>query len=93
MVHFFENKKIIHLVIRKIRGYFVLKSVKAHKNEIFIGGPTRLSNKTTISKNPNFNGMVVNGHGEVIFADNFHSGTGCLIITSNHNYDSGTKIP
>lgn len=86
-------KKIIHLVLRKTRGYFVLRAVKSHKNQIFVGGKTRLSNKTVLGKNPNFNGMIINGHGEVIFGDNFHSGTNCLIITSNHNYDLGTKIP
>ena len=37
--------------------------------------------------------MVINGIGKVIIGDNFHSGTGCLIITSIHNYDYGKKIP
>lgn len=86
-------KLFIGTIIKMIRCYFVLRQVKAHHNEIFIGGYTRLSDKTILGKNPNFNGMIINGHGEVIFGDNFHSGVDCLIITSNHNYDYGKKIP
>ena len=88
-----QFKRIIHTIIRNIRGYIVLRQVYSHQNEIFIGGYTRLSNKTKLGKNPNFNGMIVNGYGDVSFGDNFHSGTDCLIITSNHNYDFGSKIP
>ncbi len=86
-------KLFMSKIIRIVRGYYVLSQVKVHHNEIFIGGYTRLSNKTILGKNPNFNGMVINGYGQVIFGDNFHSGVGCLIITSNHNYDAGKKIP
>jgi acetyltransferase-like isoleucine patch superfamily enzyme len=86
-------KLLIHYLIRKIRGYFVLRQVLSHKNEIFVGGKTRLSQGTLLGRNPNFNGMTVNGYGKVIFGDNFHSGTDCLIITSNHNYDHGESIP
>ena len=52
-----------------------------------------LFRSTILGQNPNFNGLTVVGHGEVIFGDNFHSGPGCLIITSNHNFDSGNAIP
>ena len=86
-------KSLVVQLIGKFRAYRVLKQVKSHKNMVFVGGPTTLSNKTILGKNPSFNGMVVNGYGEVEFGDNFHSGTDCLIITSNHNYDSGKKIP
>lgn len=80
-------------LIRIIRGALVLRQVKKHKNEIFVGGKTRLSKGVTLGKNPNFNGMTVRGYGEVVFGDNFHSGIECLIITSNHNYDAGEAIP
>jgi acetyltransferase-like isoleucine patch superfamily enzyme len=88
-----QIKLFLFALLRHIREYLVLRQVESHKNEIFIGGKTRLSNKTTLGKNPNFNGMTINGYGKVVFGDNFHSGTECLIITSNHNYDKGTKIP
>jgi acetyltransferase-like isoleucine patch superfamily enzyme len=85
-------KKIIIRIIRSYRTFRVLRRVKSHHNEVFVGGTTKLTKHTTLGKNPNFNGMVILGHGEVDFGDNFHSGGGCLILTSNHNYE-GTKIP
>ena len=78
---------------RKIRGFIVLQYVKSHKNEIFIGGKTKLSRQTILNRNPSFNGMIIAGSGEVIIGDNFHSGDNCIILTGNHNYDKGKKIP
>jgi acetyltransferase-like isoleucine patch superfamily enzyme len=85
-------KKMISWLIRQYRNYRVLRRVKSHQNEIFVGGTTKLTRNTILGKNPNFNGMRILGHGEVRFGDNFHSGGECLIITSNHNYE-GAKIP
>ncbi|MDB4505893.1 acyltransferase [Saprospiraceae bacterium] len=80
-------------IIRIIRQEILLRRVGSHQGELFIGGPTILTKDTKLGKNPNFNGMVINGYGEVAFGDNFHSGQGCLILPSNHNYDNGEKIP
>ena len=86
-------KKLINLLIRKIRQKIVLSQVASHQGEIFVGGYTRLSSKTYLGKNPNFNGLKINGIGKVIIGDNFHSGTDCLMITSIHKYELATKIP
>lgn len=43
--------------------------------------------------NCNFNGISVLGGGKVTFGNNFHSGSECMIITQNHNYDKGEAIP
>lgn len=83
----------LNYVIRKFREWLLLRQVAAHKNEIYIGGPTKLSSNTFLGKNPNFNGLTINGLGKVTIGDNFHSGTDCLLITSIHNYDSGSAIP
>ena len=37
--------------------------------------------------------MKIQGSGNVIIGDNFHSGIECMIITSIHNYDKGNAIP
>jgi chloramphenicol O-acetyltransferase type B len=89
--HLYINS--IRFLINKIRSFIVLKYVKSHKGEIFIGGKTKLSRNTILNRNPNFNGMIVNGGGKVVFGDNFHSGNDCLIITGIHNYDHGNSIP
>ena len=81
-----------HKLIRKIRVFFLLRKVESHSKELYVGGKTVLTNKTNLGKNPSFNGMIINGIGKVTFGDNFHSGTDCLIITSNHNYN-GSKLP
>ena len=31
--------------------------------------------------------------GSVVVGNNFHSGIECLMITQNHNYDHGKKVP
>ena len=54
---------------------------------------SKVSDKTILGKCVNFNGMHITGNGEVRIGDYFHSGTECMIITSNHNYDHGDAIP
>ena len=53
----------------------------------------KFTGKVFFGNNCNFNGMQVLGNGEVHFGDNFHSGTECMIITQNHNFDAGEAIP
>jgi acetyltransferase-like isoleucine patch superfamily enzyme len=86
-------KLVVIFFVRKFRETFVISQVASHCNQISVGGYTRLSSNTFLGKNPNFNGLVVNGIGRLEIGDNFHSGTGCLIITSSHNYDFGKRIP
>ena len=54
---------------------------------------TVLNRNTHLGRNCNFNGLIVEGGGKLIIGDNFHSGTNIHIITQNHNFDKGTKIP
>lgn len=75
-----------------IRVYKVKRTVGSYKGRIFVGGKTRLTKTTFLGNNVSFNGMTVSGIGKLVIGDNFHSGTDCLIITSNHNY-KGNKIP
>ena len=37
--------------------------------------------------------MSIQGNGKVVIGNYFHSGEDCLIITHNHNYDTGDSIP
>ncbi|WP_396170223.1 acyltransferase [Flavobacterium sp.] len=73
--------------------YYNFVIVKSHKSELFIGGKTFLSSNTILNLNPNFNGMIIKGGGEVLIGDNFHSGENCLILTSFHDYDNGSHLP
>ena len=66
----------------------------AHAGEgLRVNGPSSVTGTTYLGKNVNFNGMRITGGGRVTIGDNFHSGPECLMITSVHNYDSGSAIP
>lgn len=52
-----------------------------------------MTKNTFLGKNVNFNGLVISGRGRVEIGDNFHSGTECMFICQNHNFDSGNAIP
>lgn len=90
---YYTYVKLDSKIKQNVRGFVILKYVKSHKGQIFVGGKTKLTKTTELNLNPNFNGMVVSGGGRVVFGDNFHSGDECLIITSFHDYDNGEAIP
>lgn len=85
--------KVIKKIVRRYRQWKVLRVVESHKGHVFVGGITKLTKRTVLNNNPNFNGMIIKGGGKVNIGDNFHSGTDCLIITQIHNYDTGDSIP
>jgi acetyltransferase-like isoleucine patch superfamily enzyme len=39
------------------------------------------------------NGLTVSGGGTVRIGDNFHSGSEILMLTQNHDYDTGDAVP
>jgi chloramphenicol O-acetyltransferase type B len=89
--------KLIYQLLLKL--YFLVylinvkKTVASHQGKIFIGGPTKLTKRTYLKHNVNFNGMNIKGKGNCKIGAYFHSGQQCLIITSIHNYDFGKAIP
>ena len=60
--------------------------------KLYVGGKTYVTSNTYLGNNVNFNGMSMTGNGKITIGDNFHSGTGCQIITSFHNYN-GNALP
>jgi len=83
-------------VIKKLRRCFYTSIVKQmvgeYEKPLYVNGFSRVTRKTSLGKNVSFNGMSIQGCGEVSIGDNFHSGIGCMMITQNHNYE-GTMIP
>ena len=84
-------------IINNLRIYHskevAVKTIRSCGNNLKINGYTRLNKNTTLGNNANFNGMIVNGDGNIHIGDNFHSGNECMIISQIHNYDKGTRIP
>lgn len=84
-----EKLKKVYYKYKAFR--FLNKDVK--KKRIYVNGNCRFTRNCIIGNNCHFNGMVINGDGKVFIGDNFHSGTECLVITQNHNYDLGESLP
>lgn len=59
---------------------------------LYCGGKSWVTAKTYLGDYVHFNGMGISGNGMVKIGNYFHSGEGCQIITSFHNYEGG-KIP
>ena len=71
----------------------VKKQVGKFGSDFKVNGMCRLNNSVIIKNNVNLNGMNVQGNGQVIIGNNFHSGKEILLITQNHNWKNAKKIP
>lgn len=67
--------------------------VSSYGKNLKVNNPSYFIKNTYLGNNCNFNGIQIDGGGEVYFGNNFHSGTECRIITQSHNYDTGDAIP
>ncbi|WP_436935628.1 acyltransferase [Halovenus marina] len=59
---------------------------------LWVGGETLVNSNTVIGDNVHLGELQIRGEGRVTVGDNVHSGTGCEILTENHNYE-GDAIP
>lgn len=59
---------------------------------LYVGGKSYVTHNTYLGKHVCFNGISMFGDGKIIIGSYFHSGPGCQIITSFHNYE-GCAIP
>ena len=71
----------------------IYKNAKCVGKNLYVGGSTSVTKNTYIGDNCSFNGTKIIGEGKVVIGNYFHSGTDILMITQNHNYDTGTAIP
>ena len=84
--------KLKYLFAKKYYSARIRSKAAICKGKIYTGGKSYVTNKTYLGDNVCFNGMSISGNGKVEIGDNFHSGPGCQIITSFHNYE-GNAIP
>lgn len=71
----------------------IIATAKSVGERLWLGGESYISENTYLGNHVCFNGMKIMGAGKCTIGSYFHSGIECLIITQNHNYDKGTKIP
>lgn len=86
-------KKIKKQILIKWRVYALKAMAKQCGINPYVGGPSFFSGNLYIGDNCNFNGIKIIGNGTVIIGNNFHSGIECMIISQNHDYDTGDAIP
>lgn len=88
---------MIKHTVKRLRTFIYtalcLTNVKQHGEGVRINNRSSFTKTTIIGTNCHFNGMTITGRGNVCIGDNLHSGKRISIITSFHNYDSGTTIP
>lgn len=70
----------------------IKKTAVVCNSGLYVGGKSYVTKHTYLGKGVCFNGMSMSGNGNIIIGDYFHSGPGCQIITSFHNYE-GQEIP
>lgn len=95
---------MIKAILNKINNYrvwryrkkctsVVRKQAAKAGNNLKVNYKSYVTNNTYLGDNVNFNGMVISGGGKVKIGNNFHSGSDCLIISQNHDFDNGRTIP
>jgi len=98
------KRKIIEFLIKVSRFinyrfrrpyYTLLVKLTAQKvgSNLMVNKMSKVLPNTIIGDYVGFNGITIKGYGKVVFGNNFYSGSDCLIISSNHNYDHGKAIP
>lgn len=96
-VFVFECAKEFLMIIKKIKSLYwtgIVKGICAkHEGNIKINNKCSVTSRTYLGHHVNMNGMIIQGRGKVYIGNYFHSGSECMILTENHNYDYGNTIP
>lgn len=84
---------IVRAAARTVFTAIAVRTVGHYDAKPKVNFYSRFTKNTSLGRNTNFNGLTIRGQGNVVIGDNFHSGKGCLLINSHHQYDSGNAIP
>ena len=77
----------------KLYTFKIKLQCKSYKLPLRVNYKSSVTSTTILHNNINFNGMHIKGKGNVEIGNNFHSGEDCLMITEDHNFDTGSTIP
>lgn len=87
---YYNTRRKFHI---KYRTWRLKRFVQRCGDNPYVGGRCYFDGKIYLGDNCNFNGMHIAGNGTVVIGNNFHSGVECMMITQNHDYDTGEAIP
>lgn len=85
-------RKGYRLVRKWIFTFIVVLEAGECGKHLTVNHFSKVNKNTYLKDHVNFNGMSIVGGGKTMIGSYFHSGEGCHIITSNHNYE-GECIP
>jgi acetyltransferase-like isoleucine patch superfamily enzyme len=74
-------------------SYYARRKLKSCGLGLRVNYPSTFARNTTVGEDCHFNGISIVGKGSVSIGDHFHSGSGILIITQNHDYFSPKALP
>lgn len=83
---------IRRIINRKYYSWRIRRRAAECGEELYIGGKSYVTQNTYLGRHVCFNGMSISGRGKITIGNYFHSGSGCQIISSFHNYE-GNQIP
>lgn len=81
-------RKLLNLLYK----FKILKRAVQSGSDLYVGGKSYVNTNTYLGDGVCFNGISMQGEGKIIIGNYFHSGPGCQIITTFHNYE-GIEIP
>ena len=67
----------------------IIKKAKYLGKNIVINDKVKINSNTYIGNNVGINGLIIRENGEVKIGNNVSIAKGCLILTGNHNYNTG----
>lgn len=95
-VNHIANRKWLQRVFRVVRRSIFTLIVRCRAAEVGEGccanHYSKVTRNTYLAPHVSFNGIEIIGKARVEIGQYFHSGGGCMIITSNHNYE-GDALP
>ena len=86
-------KRLISKVKQVLFGAVVRTRARTVGKGLKVNRYSWVSKSVVLGDNVNFNGMRIVGEGEIRIGSNFHSGRGCSIIGSFHDFDYGDAVP
>ena len=84
--------QLVRFVSRAVYTFLVKRKLKRCGKRLCVNHFSSFHGDVSVGDYCNFNGMRIEGYGKVIIGNYFHSGTECIIITSNHNYEGGNPV-
>ena len=81
------------MILTFLYGYNVFRNVKDIGKYFICSDYSYATKNTKIGKHVRFNGVNLSGLGNISIGDFVICAQGVVVLSDNHNYDSGTKIP